>query len=291
MRDQPDPTRDDEADPSLTETLLRLDLEAANRSDSTIDLYLTVAQRIERFAKETDQTTTVEGWTSAEARAAAQSWLDSIAPSITPATLKAYRSAATAYVRVLDDAFEADELWVPDPEVDATTILINAGRRAPSTPLTNQQLAEIRAKHQGRHEPNWIRTAIELGLSGLAWSEIMEASGRSYSLYLEPRRITLKDRTIEIHDRATVEWLDYCRRTDYPGPKENGANVSLRTVKRAIRKAVTDVRGQEFGTHQGLRALHNTGARRQIMSGQPANKVAATYRRQNIQPSWKREAA
>ncbi len=287
------PTEDNELDPkqSLTTTMLRLDLEDENRSDSTIALYLSVAERIERLSGGPENLDEIEAWTPGQARAAAQKWLDHIAPSVSQPTLKAYRSAAAAYLRIIDSSIDAQDLWISDPELEANEILKRAGRPAPSTPLTNKQLATIRAKYQGQREPRWVRTTIELGLAGLTWNEIMEASRRSYSLYLEPRRITLKDRTLDVHDRCTVEWLDYCHRSDYPGPNENGANVNLRTVKRAIRKALTATRGEEFGTHQGLRALHNTGARRQLMSGRSPAHVAANYRRRTIQPSWKRNAA
>lgn len=280
---------DDNGNETLVLALLRQALTEKGRSEDTIAAYTAAARRFEDFVRDQDPSADPELLELDEAIAFANQFRSEVLEGLKRPSLYAYESALAAYMEALDRSFTRDRLIFvqgaePDEERKA-----RAGRRPPSTPLTDDELFRLRRRHNERRRPLWLRTVIELGVAGLRWDEIMAVTGNQVSHFGDPPRIMLLERTIPIYETKTAEWLDTPDQRVYPSTANRGRPISLRLAKREL--AATMNRCRKDFPGQGLRALHRTGARRLLRRGKSPDEVASIYRRSGVRGELPAKAA
>lgn len=263
-------------------------LEKSARSQATISLYLQLAKRFEDYLLQRDPPEIPEELPVEDARLLVEEWFRTeLSSSASRATRATYRTIMATYLSALDGDFDKELLeFPPNAEAEDRDKLTWAGRRHPSEPLTARQLTRLRARHPGSKKRLWVRTSIELALASLTMPEIMAAAPHHISLFGQPH-IRCQERTIPILDSETIRWLKFIE-TKRQSPVFPATVVTERSVKRALTKAVKEAREPIYGAHQGIRTLHNTGARQMLRAGRKPSQVKRIYRRESFPKSWNR---
>lgn len=276
--------KDSSTDESIVLHLMRRELiEVKNRSDDTVETYVSIGRRFEEFARGRKPPIEPELMDLDEAVEVAQQFAQEKLRDLAPSSMFVYESALAEYMAALDDSFTRESLILPETVTRASAELVWAGRQAPSTPLTNKQLWRLRRTHDLNHRPLWLRTVIELGISGLTWDEILRVNDHQVSHFGDPPRIMMLERTIPIHETKTAEWLRGGGQEIFPATANHGRPISVRLAKRELASAIARCRDSSFGPGQGLRALHRTGARRLLRRGKPESEIRRIYRRVKLE--------
>lgn len=267
---------------SLVILLMRQDLLRQKRSDSTIDAYALAARRFEKFVRNQSPPEDPELLLADEAIELIAGFFGEHGKEMSNTSRATLESALAAYLRALDaENFTRGMLKlnrkVPKKVDDADS----AARMPPSTPLTDRELYRLRRRYsdKARH-PGWVRTIIELGITGLTWKEILELGPNQVSLFGNPQ-IMLPDRTVPVYETKTVQWLASHPRAVYPRYAHGGKAISERLAKQKLTEAMRWSRGPAFGSRQGIRALHATGVRRLGDRGKSPNQIERIYGRRS----------
>lgn len=280
---------DDYGDETLVLALLRQDLTKKGRSEDTVTAYTAAARRFEDFVRNQDPSADPELLQLDEAIEFANQFRSEVLEGLKRPSLYAYESALAAYLEALDQSFTRDRLIFVQGAETGEERKANAGRRPPSTPLTDNELFRLRRRHNGRRHPLWLRTVIELAVTGLRWDEIMAVTSNQVSHFGNPPLIMLLERTIPIYETKTAEWLDTRDQRIYPNTANRGQPISLRLAKRELAATMNKCRKDFPG--QGLRALHRTGARRLLRRGKSPDEVASIYPRSGVRVQLPAKAA
>lgn len=267
------------------------ELTGAGRSSATIDLYLRVAKRFEDHLMKKDPPVFADELELDEAHQLVKDWFQlELSPTVSKPTAATYRTIMATYLNALDGTFGRENLvFRLGVEANKRQKDTWAGRPHPSEPLDTRQLARIRQASAQKTGKLWIRTAIELALAGLTIPEIMKVRAHHVSLFGQPQ-IRCLERSVPILDPETTGWIDFLAKvtaeTKYPRDA-----VSERTVKRVLTREVAAVRkNRPYGSHQGIRTLHNTGARQMLRAGRKPERVRKIYGRANFPESWNRRS-